>query len=264
MIINFILSIIVSNALCVFPFDPLTRENIMKKILIILFVALLSIPNGAQAQLLESIKKIFQRTTGLTQADAANGIKEALVKGTANGVNLVSKADGYFGSPEIKIPFPADAAAMQTKLRAMGLGKQVDNVILTINRAAEDAAKDAQPIFIDAIKKMTITDAIAIVKGDTSAATSYLKKTTDSSLNQKFQPSIRTSLEKVNATKYWAEITATYNRLPFVRKINPDLSKYVTGKAIDGLFLMIAKEEGAIRNDPRARTTELLKKVFGK
>lgn len=236
----------------------------MKRILIFSIIAALFLPFDAHAQFFENLKKLLKGTTGLTQEDAANGIREALVKGTSNGVNLVSKTDGYFANPRISIPLPAEAEAMQTKLRAIGLGKQVDRAILSLNRAAEDAAQGAQPIFIDAIKKMTITDAITIVKGDTNAATTYLKKNTDSSLNRKFQPSIKASLEKVNATKYWTDIVTTYNRLPFVRKINPDLAQYVTGKAIDGLFLMIANEEVAIRKNPLARTSDLLKKVFGK
>ncbi len=236
----------------------------MKRLLFFSFIAAMCLPFDAHAQFLENLKKLLKGTPGLTQEDAANGIKEALVKGTSNGVNLVSKMDGYFANPRIRIPLPAEAEAMQTKLRAIGLGKQVDRAILSINRAAEDAAQGAQPIFVDAIKKMTITDAISIVKGDTNAATTYLKKNTDSSLNRKFQPSIKASLEKVNATKYWADIVTTYNRLPLVKKINPDLTQYVTGKAIDGLFLMIANEESAIRKNPLARTSDLLKKVFGK
>jgi hypothetical protein len=233
----------------------------MKIIPIISFIAALCISCEAQAQIQETVQTLF---SGVTEQDAANGIKEALVKGTSTGVELVSKADGFFGNPEIKIPFPPDAAEIETELRAIGLGQQVDQVILTINRAAEDAARDAQPIFLDAIKKMTITDAISIVRGDSIAATSYLKINTDSALILKFQPSIKTSLEKVNATKYWTDIVTTYNQLPLVDQINPDLPAYVTGKAIDGLFVMIAKEESAIRKDPLARTTDLLKKVFGK
>jgi hypothetical protein len=200
---------------------------------------------------------------GLTESDAAAGIKDALVKGTSEGVDLVSKVDGYLGNPEIKIPLPPDAAAVESKLRTIGLGTQVDKVIVTMNRAAEDAARDAQPIFIAAIRKMTITDALAIVQGDSAAATSYLKKNTAADLAVQFQPSIKASLEKVNATKYWSDIISIYNQLPLVEKIDPNLTQYVTGKAIDGLFVMIAKEEASIRKDPLARTTEILKKVFG-
>lgn len=234
----------------------------MKKLLVVWFSLALSLPLNGHAQIRETIKRFSN--SALTQQDAANGIKQALVKGASTGVDLVSKVDGYLANPEIKIPFPPDAAAIETELRAIGLGKQIDQVILSMNRAAEDAAHDAKPIFVNAIKKMTITDAISIVRGDSNAATNYLKNGTSAALILKFQPSIKSSLEKVKATKYWTDIVTTYNKLPLVTRMNPNLSEYVTGKAIDGLFVMIGKEEVAIRKDPVARTTDLLKKVFGK
>jgi hypothetical protein len=234
-----------------------------KQILIItLFLAIFSICSKSQS--LDDLKKMVdQGTGGLTEKDAAGGIKEALEKGTGESVNLVSKANGYFSNPEIKIPFPESAKEVESKLRGLGLGSQVDQVVLSINRAAEDAAKSAQPIFIAAIKGMTINDAIQIVKGNNNAATAYLKKTTTPELRAKFSPVIKTSLDKVDATRLWTEVIQTYNQIPFVKKQNPDLTAYVTDKAIDGLFVMIAKEELKIRKDPVARTTELLKKVFG-
>lgn len=220
---------------------------------------------NVDAQLLNNAKKLLQQNSGkgLTEKDAADGIKEALTKGTEQGVKTVSNVNGYFGNPEIKIPFPPDAKEIETKLRAVGLGKKVDEVILSINRAAEDAAKEAKPIFIAAIKKMTITDAVNIVKGENNAATKYLQRTTSPELNTKFQPPIKASLDKVEATKHWTEVIELYNKIPFVKKMNPNLTEYVTGKAIDGLFVMVAKEELKIRKDPVARTTEILKKVFG-
>jgi len=139
----------------------------------------------------------------------------------------------------------------------------VDEVVLSINRAAEIAANEARPIFISAITGMTITDAINIVRGADNAATMYLQKTTSVQLNEAFHPIIASSLEKVDATRYWDDVVNTYNMIPFVKKMDPDLARYVTGKAIEGLFIMIAKEELKIRKDPLARTTELLKKVFG-
>jgi len=134
---------------------------------------------------------------------------------------------------------------------------------MTLNRGAEDAAKEAKPIFITAIKSMTIQDAWSILRGDKDAATQYLKRTTSAQLKEKFKPVIQNSLNKVNATKYYGEIVNRYNMIPFVQKVNPELDDYATDKAIEGLFLMIAKEEKNIRADPAARTTDLLKRVFG-
>jgi hypothetical protein len=208
-------------------------------------------------------KVLTAKGSGLTEQDAASGIKEALVQGTSEGVQTLSKLDGYFGNREIKIPFPPEASAIEKSLRSMGFDNQVNQVVLSLNRAAENAALEAKPIFVAAIKKMTIADAISIVKGKNDAATCYLEKTTSTELSKKFQPIIKTSLDKVHGTKYWANIINTYNTIPLVEQVNPNLTEYVTNKAMEGLFTMIAKEELAIRKDPMARTTELLKRVFG-
>ena len=175
----------------------------------------------------------------------------------------VEKIGGYFDNPQIKIPFPPEAKEIEQKLRAIGMGDKVDEVVLTINRAAEDAATEAKPIFISAIKNLTLRDALNIVRGENDAATKYLKENTSQQLAAQFKPKIEVSLEKVDATKYWDDVITTYNKIPFVKKMNPDLAEYVTEKAIEGLFVMIAKEEDKIRKDPAARTTELLRKVFG-
>jgi hypothetical protein len=238
----------------------------MKKIPVVASIILmLLLPSFVNAQFLKKVSKAIGTTTtaGFTEGEAADGIKEALIKGTGESVNIVSVIDGYFGNTEIKIPFPQDAKVVESKLRAVGLGNQFDKAVLSINRAAEDAAQEAKPIFVAAIKGMSIRDAISIVKGQDNAATQYLKKTTTIELNAKFQPVIKKSLDKVNATKYWTELISTYNKIPLVQKMNPDLTAYATDKAIEGLFVMIAKEELKIRKDPVARTTELLKKVFG-
>ncbi len=237
----------------------------MKKLTLLFFMfAFMMGSFVSNAQLLKDAKKLLgQKGSGFTEKDAADAIKEALVNGTGEGVKIVSKIDGYFGNPEIKIPFPPDVKVIESKLRAVGLGKKVDEVVLSINRAAEDAANEAKPIFVTAIKNMSITDAINIVKGADDAATRYLDRTTSPELNKKFQPIIKASLDKVQATKYWTELITAYNKIPMVQKMNPNLTEYVTGKAITGLFVMIAKEEKKIRKDPLARTTELLKKVFG-
>jgi hypothetical protein len=235
----------------------------MKKFFILLLIAIISIQQ-ADAQFLKNAKKLINsKNNGLTEKDAADGIKEALVNGTGESVKQVSVLNGYWGNPEIKIPFPAEAKEMESKLRAIGMGKKVDEFNESMNRAAEKAANEAKPIFIAAIKGMTVRDAVNIVRGADNAATIYLKNTTSPELVLKFQPIIKTSLENVNATKYWGDLITIYNKIPFVKKVNPDLTDYVTRKAIDGLFIMIAKEELRIRKDPVARTSELLKKVFG-
>jgi hypothetical protein len=225
---------------------------------------ILLLPACSSAQFLKKAQKsLGLSSSGYTESEAVQGIKEALVKGTGESVNFVSVVDGYFGNPEIKIPFPEDAKMVESKLRAIGMGKQVDEAILSLNRAAEDAATQAKPIFVNAITAMSVTDAIGIVKGPEDAATSYLRNTTSPDLRLKFKPEIQKSLDKVNATKYWKDLITTYNKIPLVQKVNPDLAAYVTDKAIHGLFMMIAREEKKIRKDPVARTSEILKKVFG-
>ncbi len=232
-----------------------------RNLFILLIVAGSSV---ASAQVLQDAMKIISPgTTSLTEKDAADGIREALIKGTDVSVTLVSAVDGYFGNPEIRIPFPESAKTVESKLRAIGLGSKVDEMILALNRAAEDAAKSAQPVFVKAITGMNISDAIQIVKGPDNAATQYLSRTTTPELKAKFLPMVRTSLDKVDATRLWTELITLYNQIPFVTPQNPDLADYATGKAIAGLFTMISKEEVKIRKDPVARTTELLKKVFG-
>lgn len=239
----------------------------MKKNLsfIAIFLAFIFLPSCSNAQFLKKVSKALESnsTSGFTEGEAAQAIKEALIKGTAESVDIVSIIDGYFKNPQIKIPFPPEATNMESRLRSVGLGSEVDKAVLSLNRAAEDAAKEAQPIFVAAIRNMTISDAISIVKGKDNAATEYLQRTTSPELKLKFEPVINNSLKKVNATKYWSDLINTYNKIPLVQKMNPDLSAYVTEKAIEGLFIMIAKEELEIRKDPVARTSELLKKVFG-
>jgi hypothetical protein len=235
----------------------------MKKIYLIVFIAVIALQNS-DAQILKNAKKLLNAAPkGFTEQDAANAIKEALVNGTGESVKVVSMLNGYWGNPEIKIPFPPEAKEMESKLRAIGLGKKVDEFNESMNRAAEKAAAEAKTIFVAAIKGLTVKDAINIVKGENNAATMYLKNTTSPELNSKFQPVIKTSLDNVSATKYWTDLVTAYNKIPLVKKQNPNLTEYVTDKAINGLFVMIAKEELKIRKDPVARTSELLKKVFG-
>ena len=239
------------------------NEISMKKIYLLVFIAVVFMQQ-TDAQFLKSAKNLLNnKGKGLTEKDAVDGIKEALVNGTGESVKVVSVLNGYWGNAEIKIPFPPDAQEMESKLRTVGMGKKVDEFNESMNRAAEKAATEAKPIFVTAIKGMTVKDAINIVKGENNAATVYLKNTTSPQLIGKFQPIIKTSLDNVSATKYWNDLITAYNKIPLVKKMNPNLSEYVTQKAIDGLFIMIAKEELKIRKDPMARTSDLLKRVFG-
>ena len=239
----------------------------MKRILVwCLLVGTIGPVTHLRGQFLKDIKKVksvFKINSGYSEQEAGEGIKEALINGITKGVAEVSQLDGYFGNPKIKIPIPPDAQKVETQLRNMGLGSEVDKAILSINRAAEDAAIEAKPIFVAAIRSLTFEDAINIVTGEQNAATKYLERTTTNPLTEKFEPIIAASLEKVNATKYWEDVIGTYNKIPLVQDLNPDLTSYVTQKALEGLFHMIAKEELAIRQDPVARTSAILKKVFG-
>lgn len=196
--------------------------------------------------------------------EAVTAIKEVLSKGVTNAVNVVGVKDGYFKNNLIKIPFPKEAEIVESTLRREGAGKMADRVIESLNRAAEDAAQAAKPILVNSIKQLTVTDAMNIVTGSQQdAATQFLKRTTTEQLVTAFKPSIKKSLDKTLATKYWKEATSLYNKVPMVRKVNTDLADYTTRKALDGLFIMISKEEGKIRQDPKAFGSNIVDKVFG-
>ena|SRR5687767_8860657 len=222
----------------------------------------LSTESTSQIRLSDLFKKI--PTAGLTEKEAGQGIKEALTQGVTRAVLNLNKTDGFFGSDLYKVVLPPDSRRAETTLRRIGLGSQVDRAILAINRGAEDAVGSATPIFVNAIKEMTVTDALSIVRGNNDAATQYFRRKTSGELIAAFTPPIKTSLDKTQATKYYGDIATTYNRLPTsFEKINPDLPAYVVGKAVDALFDQIAKEEANIRANPVARTTDILRKVFG-
>jgi len=215
-----------------------------------------------------TVNKVLNTISGLNKdttssSTIASGLKEALQVGTERGTARLSAVDGFFKNAALKILMPAEAQKVESKLRALGLGKQVDNAILSMNRAAEDASKSAAPIFINAIKQMSIQDAVGVLKGGDFAATNYLKSKTTANLTEAFRPVIERSLEKVNATKYWSTLFTTYNTFS-TQKVNTDLSSYVTEKALSGIFQQVSLEEQKIRQDPAAQTTALLKKVFGK
>ncbi|HOK38703.1 MAG TPA: DUF4197 domain-containing protein [Bacteroidales bacterium] len=203
---------------------------------------------------------------GLTQQEVAQGLKEALTVGIANTVDIVSQLNGYYRNPEIKIPFPEEAIKVKEYCEKMGLKNQVTQFEEKLNRAAEEAAKEAKDVFVAAIRQMTINDAINILKGSDDEATQYLRKTTYNILYDKFYPKVIAANEKVMLAKYWTPLADKYNKAMSItggQTVNTDLNDYVTKKALDGLFIMVAKEEQKIRQDPVARINDILKKVFG-
>lgn len=232
--------------------------------------------HASQAQLLDKLKKLGKSnstttstststTSGsITESEAGSAIKEALAKGVANGIANLNKTNGFFGNELYKLLLPPDAVKIGNTLRAVGLGPQVDQAILQINRSAEKAVGYAAPIFVNAIKQMTLTDALNLVKGGNNSATEFFKSKTTDQLKAAFNPVVKKSLDSTSATRYYTDIVNTYNKLPTTfNKANPNLQDYVTTMAVNALFDQIGKEEAAIRANPAARTTDLLKKVFG-
>ena len=204
-----------------------------------------------------------QAGAGLTNDDIISGLKEALKVGTDNSAKKLGSADGFFNDAAIKILMPEEAKKVEQSLRNVGMGKVVDKAILSMNRAAEDAATGVGNIFWNTIKNMNVADGLSILRGGDFAATDYLKKTTTAELTEKFRPVIEASLIKVDATKYWKEVFAKYNMLSSA-PVNTDLTAYVTENALKGLFYNISLEEQKIRKDPAAQVNDLLKKVFKK
>lgn len=242
--------------------------------LILPFIALITLSLQSCAQqkstsgtdILKKAGSIFGKKSGggLSNEDIVAGLKEALSVGARNSADKLSSVDGFFANAAIKVLMPEEAKKVESTLRNIGMGNLVDKAILSMNRAAEDAAKSAAPIFVDAIKSMSIQDAVGILRGTDTAATTYLKGKTTAGLTAAFRPVIETSLQKVNATKYWKDVFETYNKLPTTfNKVNTDLSEFVTEKALNGIFFQVAIEEKKIREDPAARVTDILKKVFG-
>ena len=230
----------------------------MKKLALLLFVSV-------ALNSCDLISKLPTGTgTGVTEAEAGEGVKEALGQGLVKAVLQLNKEDGFFKDAFYKILLPPDAKKIENTLRDLGMGKMVDKAILQINRAAEDAAGQAKPIFVDAIKNMSISDAIGLVKNGDSSATHFFRVKTTEKLVAAFQPVIKASLDKLEATKYYGDIVNTYNNFPTtLKKLNPDLNAFVTNRATEALFDLVAKEELNIRQNLAARTTDLLRKVFG-
>jgi len=198
----------------------------------------------------------------LSNSDIASGLKEALTIGAKNAAGRLSVTDGFFKNAMIKILLPKEAQQVEKTLRSIGMGSIVDKAILSMNRAAEDAAKQAAPIFVNAITSITIQDGLNILKGGNNAATNYLKGKTTGALTTAFKPVIQKSLNKVGAPDIWKSVFSTYNKIS-LNKVNPDLTGYVTERALNGLFVTIAEEEAKIRTNPAAQVTSLLQKVFG-
>lgn len=234
---------------------------------ILLLISIITIQScaGQKIKLGKVIDGVLNQAQGgsLTNDEVVSGLKEALQVGINKGADSASKVNGFYLNPKIKIPFPPEVQRVETALRKVGLGSEVDKFVLSLNRGAEEAAKEAKPIFIKAILSMSFSDAWGILRGDKNAATMYLKRTTSTSLIEAFSPIVERALQKTQATKYYSDLANTYNALPFTQKVNPDLKGYATQKAIDGLFILVEEEEAKIRANPLARTTEILKRVFG-
>jgi hypothetical protein len=234
----------------------------MKKILILSLLLSLSSQAQVKETLAQKLAKLSTQLSGVGGVDIASGLKEALNKGITQQVSKLTAVDGFYKNEAVKILMPEELQKVDATLRKIGLGSLADEGIKVMNRAAEDAVKEATPIFVSAVKNMSFTDAKNILLGNESAATTYLQKGTNTALYAKFNPVIKNSFEKVGADVVWKNIINKYNTIPFVKKVNPDLTDYTTNQALAGVFKMIAVEEKDIRTNINARTTPLLQKVF--
>ena len=209
------------------------------------------------------LSKNSSSASGLSSDEVVSGLKEALSLGAQKSTDKLSATDGFFKDAAVKILLPKQVRDIESKMRMFGMGKLVDNAELSMNRAAEDASKSAAPIFLSAIKRMSITDALNILRGTDTAATAYLRRTTTLQLTNAFMPIVEESLKKTDANKYWKDVFTTYNRFSS-KPVDTDINSYVTGKALDGIFYYVAQEEVNIRQNPAGRVTDILKKVFAK
>ncbi len=211
---------------------------------------------------LQQIASEYPGIGSMGNADIAAGLKEALNNGIEHQVTKLTATDGFFKNQAVKILLPPELQKVDKGLRDIGMGSLADEGLKVLNRAAESAVKESIPIFSDAVTRMTFTDAKNILMGDDNSATTYLQSSTSNALYSKFSPKVESSLAKVGADKVWSNIITKYNSIPMVTKVNPDLKDYVTRKAMDGVFTMVAVEEKKIRTDLSARTSDLLKRVF--
>ena len=219
---------------------------------------------SAQIDLLKvaSTKASTLLSTSATKDEVAKGLRKALVVGAEKATESASAKDGFYSNIVIRIPFPSEALKMKKHLQKAGMQSQITDFEKSINSAAELATKQVLVIFIDAITTMSIQDAFKILKGENTAATSYLIKQTNAQLYNKIKPVVKRAIQQVEVTKYWNPLVKTYNTIPFTKAVNPDLEDYVTNKTIEGIFVLIANQEKEIRNNPKARTSALLQKVF--
>ncbi|MBP4138433.1 MULTISPECIES: DUF4197 domain-containing protein [Flavobacterium] len=233
----------------------------MKKLVIVMLA--FSLTSCAQMpKILNQLPQITSQIPGMGGVDIASGLKEALNKGITVQVSKLTAEDGFYKNEAVKILMPAELQKVDATLRKIGLSSLADEGIKVLNRAAEDAVKEATPIFVSAVKNMSFKDAKNILLGNDSAATTYLQGSTTTSLYSKFNPVIKSSFEKVGADVVWTKIITKYNTIPLVKKVNPDLTDYTTNQALVGVFKMIAVEEKEIRTNISARTSPLLKSVF--
>jgi hypothetical protein len=250
--------------------DEKIKEQMMKtyRYFIGLMLAVFLVSNthqGFSAGLSDIFKGVQDALSGsgaLTHDEIVAGLKEALVVGTENAVALVSKTDGYYQNPDIKIPLPESVQKVEKLLRATGYGEKVDNFELSMNRAAERAAPEAKSIFGDAIKQMTFDDAKKILDGRDNEATLYFEDKTSDRLQEIFKPIVKEAMGEVGVTRSFQDLNAQAKKLPFGKSLSFDLDQYVTDGALKGLFKMLAEQERQIRTDPAARVTDLLQKVF--
>ena len=231
----------------------------MKRIALVLVATTLFSGCAEMQQIANQLPSVLEQTGTV---DIAGGLKEALNNGISKQVTKLTAVDGFYKNEMVKILLPEELKKVDSGLRKIGLGNLADEGLKAINRTAEDAVKEATPIFVDAIKGMTFTDAKNILMGNESAATTYLQSSTSTALYGKFNPVIKTSFAKVGADKIWANIITKYNAIPLVKKVNPDLTDYVTNQAMNGVFKMVSVEEKNIRTNLSSRTSDLLKKVF--
>ncbi|MCZ8198590.1 MAG: DUF4197 domain-containing protein [Flavobacterium sp.] len=231
----------------------------MKRVALILVATTLFSGCAEMQQIANQLPGVLEQSGTV---DIAGGLKEALNNGISKQVTKLTAVDGFYKNEMVKILLPEELKKVDSGLRKIGLGNLADEGLKAINRTAEDAVKEATPIFVDAIKGMTFTDAKNILMGNESAATTYLQSSTSTALYGKFNPVIKTSFAKVGADKVWANIITKYNAIPLVKKVNPDLTDYVTNQAMNGVFKMVAVEEKNIRTNLSSRTSDLLKKVF--
>jgi hypothetical protein len=246
----------------------------MNKVMLAVMLGALSIQvNALDLKDLSSIAEKATKSTStsnsgggvnaLTDSEANDGLKAALNQGVTKAVSSLGAADGFFGNKEVKIPLPNSLKKIEKGMKLVGMGKQSDELVLKMNRAAEAAVPEAKALLVDSIKKMSLADAKAILTGPQDAATQYFKRTTSAQMSAKFLPIVTKATEKVQLAETYNKYAAMGSKFGVIKKEDANIEQYVTNKALDGVYLMIAKEEAAIRQDPLGQASSIIKKVFG-